>query len=241
MNTKQFSIESILKSAEGLYKDIRSRNLSKRRTFMLVSSLALISVLAVGGVYYSVRIYTRGQTCYTVAQVQSSSKCLYIYNNQVYEKGTRAAPHHDNPCGSDVTAIIPNNHLIDKVGRLDPNYQGNICANQPAATNTPAPQPTNTPQPQATNTPVPQATATTAPQATNQPTATPTTPASSGNESSPTPTTASSNVSTVTPIRTGTGTLSPTVTQLPRSGATETAFAVISGTLFLIGAAGLIF
>lgn len=66
-------------------------------------------------------------TCFSVAEVQTDTRCLYIYNNQVYEKGTRASPHHGNPCGSDVTAIIPSFHYMDMARYLDPTYQGNIC------------------------------------------------------------------------------------------------------------------
>jgi hypothetical protein len=67
-------------------------------------------------------------TCFTVAEVQADARCLYIFHDQVYEKGTRAAPHHANACGSDVTAIIPSFHYNDMVRYLDPNYQGDICS-----------------------------------------------------------------------------------------------------------------
>jgi LPXTG-motif cell wall-anchored protein len=230
---KSFNIGTLFKQFEKLYKDIKSQNLSKRQSVMMITGLVFILLFLSGGVYYTIRIFTRAQTCFTTAQVASDSRCLYIYNNQVFEKGTRAAPHHDNPCGTDVTALIPNTHLIDKIGHLDPNYQGNICANNPVPTAQPtSAPPTNTPQPQATAIPPTQTSSNTN---TTQPTATRT----------PSPTTVSSqstNTETLTdtPAIT-TNDLSPTISALPKTGATEDVIAAVSAGLLIIGALGLIF
>lgn len=237
MKKSSYSYAALFKQIEKVYKDIQSRNLSKRQTFMLVSGLIFILLFVSGGVYYTIRIFTRAETCFSVAQVQSDSRCLYIYNNQVFEKGTRAEPHRGNPCGSDVTAIIPNSHLIDKVGRLDPNYQGNICANQPAPTTAQptaqptSPPPTNAPQPTAVPpTQASQTGSTTAPTATRTPT--PINPASQSN---------SSTTITSTPVQQVTGALSPTISMLPKTGTTEDVITAISAALLLTGALGLIF
>lgn len=130
----------------------------RRHFFLIVGGLITLPILALA-TYYAVSLHSKAQSCYTVDQVKSDARCLYIYKTGVYEKGTRAAPHQGNPCGSDVTAIIPDSHLLDKVGHLDPNYQGEICSgnstpqptDMPALTATPvptsAPAPTDVPQP----------------------------------------------------------------------------------------------
>lgn len=97
-------------------------------------------------------------TCMTVQQVQADARCLYILQNQIYEKASRATPHHGHPCGTDVTSIIPAFHQNDPALYLLPNYVANVCA---APTPTPTLIPTIsaapiiTPIPLLTNTPVP--------------------------------------------------------------------------------------
>lgn len=139
----------------------------------------------------------------TIAQVTSDSRCLYIVANQVYQKGSRDAPHQGHPCGTDVTAILPASHVNDKAGRLLPNYIANVCA---AATPTPTPKPTATPTPKPTATMTP----------TPKPSATPTL----------TPTHAAA-IATPTPTKTGltltaTPTVKPTATAVPVQTATPT-------------------
>lgn len=239
---KPSPLASFWKTIEKTYKDIRTRNLSKRQLVMMSTGFVFILLFLSGGIYYTIRVFTRGETCFSTAQVASDSRCLYIYNNQVFEKGTKSAPHHDIPCGTDVSSIIPNSHLIDKVGHLDPNYQGNICSNQPVPT---AAQPTSAP----TNTPVPPTAIPTQPPANNggnqqtQATATPVRAATPTTASSSTQSTTSSVV-TSTPIQSSSstaGTLSPTISQLPVTGATETAIGAVSAGLIIIGALRLIF
>ncbi len=192
------------------------------KTIFIYLNACLLLMLIGAGTYYAVRIYTRGQTCYTVEQVQQDNRCLYIYQNMVFEKGTKSAPHQGNPCGSDVTSIIPNSHLLDKVGHLDPNYQGQICANNPAPTATPTP---TTPAPTATtaptNTPVPP-TATPTMGGTNVPTNSPTpTPVSSGNGATTAPTATRTPTPTVSGSTASSATATPTTSQL-EGNATET-------------------
>jgi hypothetical protein len=103
--------------------------------------VVLVFILLIA-IQYAVTLSIKAQSCFTLQQIQTDSRCLYIYQSSVYQKGSRTSPHHGHPCGSDVTSVIPNSHLIDKIGHLDPNYQGEIC---PAATATPTPSPTITP------------------------------------------------------------------------------------------------
>lgn len=230
------------------------------KTIIIYLNALLLLMLIGGGTYYAVRLYTRGQTCYSPSQVQQDSRCLYIYKDMVFEKGTKDAPHQGIPCGTDVTSQIPDSHILDKVGHLDPNYQGAVCANQPAATATPQPSPTsaptNTPIPAATNTPFPP-TPTTGSTGASNPTATPTTASSTTTVPSPTtraiggsnvaastatPTVTTTLASNFTPTpttfdETATDSASPTeITSLPVTGRLEwAALAVIPLGLVFLG------
>lgn len=97
-------------------------NRHRRRLLVGLGVLSLMLVLR-----HIHQFTIHAATCFSVAEVQADTRCLYIYNNQVYEKGTRANPHHGNACGSDVTAIIPSFHYMNMAKYLDPTYQGNIC------------------------------------------------------------------------------------------------------------------
>lgn len=192
----------------------------KFRTMFLYFNAALLIMVLGAGTYYVVSLYSKAQSCFTRDEVQQSSKCLYIYQNSVYEKGTRDAPHQGNPCGSDVTALIPNSHMLDKVGHLDPNYQGELCSNTPQPTATPVPTATDTPVPTATQAPTnTQAPSPTTGQSSN-PTATPTTPPIGGAPiSTATPTVRVS--STITPTTRVLSTATPTMR--PTSSSTDSA------------------
>lgn len=119
------------------------------------------------GIYYTVRQYIHANGCMTMAQLQTDNRCLYAFNNQVYQKGNRSNPHNGHPCGTDITSVIPASHLANKTFYFLPNYVANICS---AVANTPTPRLTATPthKPTATSSPHP-----TAPHATLTPIATP--------------------------------------------------------------------
>lgn len=149
---------------------------------------------------YVMHFYVLGASCMTIAQVSSDNRCLYIASGKVYEKATRAAPHQAHPCGTDVTAILPADHLNNPAAYLLPNYIANICA---AAT--PTPIPTSTPKPTATVTPKPTSTPTLTPTHAAAATATPLPPTTKP-------------VATFTP----TLTIKPTQTPIPVVHATPT-------------------
>lgn len=136
------------------------------------------------------------ESCMTQAMIDSDSRCLYVYANSVYEKGTRGNPHHNNPCGSNVTQVMLSFHIANMVQYLDPNYIAPLCTALPTSTpnptattiptqvpsNTPAPsntpKSTNTPQPTVppgnpTNTPIPTTIPTHRPTSTSTPMSTP--------------------------------------------------------------------
>lgn len=220
---------------------------------MTLAGLILLPLIAIS-VYYVVSLRSKAASCFTVDQVKNDARCLYIYKTSVYEKGTRAQPHQGTPCGTDVTSIIPDSHILDKVGHLDPNYQGDICtASEPVPTSTPqptaTPAPTSTPRPSATPVPtaVPSATSTSSSSTstiTTLPTATPTpVTVASTQTGQVAPTTAT----TTTPTGSvGVQTIpaaqkTPQVTELPVSGVgTSPQFYAGSALLLLAGAVGLL-
>lgn len=159
------------------------------------------------GLYYVAHYYSHGKTCFTTAQVQSDSRCLYIWSGQVYEKGTRSSPHNGHPCGTDVTSVIPASHMANQAKYLLPNNVGEICTAQvPTATPIPTKVPTPT-KAVPTNTPVPTATRTPA-APTNTPLPTPTKTVSS-------PTATTMPAATVRPTQTPAATTAPVSTTVP--------------------------
>ena len=216
----------------------------RKRFWLTLGGLFLVPLITIGA-YYTFSLRAKAQSCFTMTQIQSDSRCLYIYKTSVYEKGTRSSPHQGNPCGSDVTAFIPESHLLDKVGHLDPNYQGDLCAAAP-----PTATPTVTPAATATPSPIPP---TAAPV---QPTATPTTSAPVST-ATPTPRVAMGATNTptkaagittptvpFTPTPTGklVSTVTPTISILPVAGDVNhtSNFVPISAILFFVGALGLL-
>ena len=113
----------------------------KKVTLLLRLYELLFIFLVAGSVLYVVKIYLFSQTCLARQQVQSDARCLYIFNNQVFEKGTRSSPHKGHACGADITALIPSSHRNNPVIYFDPNYKGGVCADRPI------PSPTATPTP----------------------------------------------------------------------------------------------
>lgn len=119
--------------------------------------VAFTLVMANIGIFYSIGLMTKAQTCFTPAQVLSDSRCLYILNNKVYEKGTRSSPHHGHNCGMDVTTILPSFHNTSPyISLVDQAYRGDICAlTLPTPTQLPLPTSTVIPTRTPTSTPIP--------------------------------------------------------------------------------------
>lgn len=108
--------------------------------FFSISSLIYFS-------HRSIKLYTYAQNCMTKTQISTDTRCLYIYGQNVYEKGTRSRPHQGQTCGIDVTNFIPSFHTTSMASYMDPNLIGAVCPD------TLTPTPTKTPTPTATRTP----------------------------------------------------------------------------------------
>lgn len=146
--------------------------------------IVFVLLIANIGMVIAIRLYILAQLpCMTIQEVQSDSRCLYILNDKVYEKGNRNNPHQGNACGSDVTAIIATQpfHIAEPAKYLDPNIKGQICAANPSPSPTPPPAPDPTPSPTPVATASPQLSPT--PSAQINPT-----PSSNGQTQYPTPT-----------------------------------------------------
>ena len=135
-----------------------------------VIHLIVIFVLANSSIVLIFLSKAQNASCMTQSEIDSDSRCLYIYHNEVYEKGTRSRPHQRVPCGENVDTNIPNLHFSGgtfnrfKDAKVSAFCTGNNST--PAPTQAPTQQPTAT----ATATSTPQATKTATP--TQQPTAT---------------------------------------------------------------------
>lgn len=186
---------------------------------------------------YIMHFYVLGVSCMTVAQVSSDNRCLYIASGKVYEKATRAAPHQGHPCGTDVTAVLPADHLDNPASYLLPNYVANICA---VATPTPTPKPTATPTLKPTNTPTPtvKPSATSTPIPTAKPNATATSVPTTAVHTTSTPTPRQTAAFTATPTQSG-GAITPTTraTLTPTVQASLTPTPTIDPTIPLLNLA----
>ncbi len=227
-----------MKPFQVLIDSFKKNKITPRQSIILVVALTFIVLTGITGTYFTFQYFTKAQTCFSTQTVASDSRCLYILNGKVYEKGTKSSPHKATPCGTDVTSIIPSFHTDTPATYLDPNYRGDICAvQQPAATNTPVPAATNTPVPAATNTPAPtQSSSSSQPTATPVRTATSTPVVTAGSGVTATPTTITDSTATTTG-----DTMTPPVT-LPRTGSTPVWIVYwLPLALVIAGIAGTIF
>lgn len=107
-------------------------------------TLILILLLAMNAIDVSAAVACSA-TCLTTAQISAEttnyqngvagSKCLFIYNNQVYEppKGTISGGMHknDHACGADVTGIMKSSHLNNPSLYLLPYVCAPLCQGPP--------------------------------------------------------------------------------------------------------------
>jgi hypothetical protein len=109
--------------------------------------LWIILFIANIALLYAVHFFIIGATCMTSQQVQAdTSRCLYIYGNQVFNVGSQGNPHHGHPCGTDVTTAIPSSHVGNQASYLLPNYVADICSNGTPST-APSISPVTVPSP----------------------------------------------------------------------------------------------
>ena len=187
--------------------------------------IILVLFLANSSVAYMIYSKAQSASCMNQQQIDADPRCLYVYQNNVYQMGTRESPHQRNPCGITVDSIIPGFHFAGSIlARFSNAKVAPFCtAQDPTAA--PTQQPTTPPTQQPTQAPTqpattqgPTATAIATIQATQQPTPTggiggyipdPTTtsaptqapPNNTGqNEPTEEPTTANNITGTTTPI-----------------------------------------
>lgn len=129
---------------------------NKKHWIRLILTTFAAGLVLSGVLYLKTIHYIYGQTCFTPQTVSSDTRCLYILQGKVYEKGTRSKAHQGTACGTDVTSVIPSFHFGNLPKYIDPNFVGNICTLQasptptvgaPTATRVPTQStvPTNTP------------------------------------------------------------------------------------------------
>lgn len=148
----------------------------KRHIIFIIAAF----MFANSSIIYLLFSKAQNANCMYQSQIDSDSRCLYIYHNEVYEKGTKGRPHQGVDCGINVDSIIPSLHFSGSIaGRFSDAKIGTYCAGLPP-TQTPTAAPTEVPQ-QPTEAPavtqVPTATAT--PKKTSTPVTAPTTQSTS--------------------------------------------------------------
>lgn len=172
--------------------------------------LVIIFILANSTIALLIFSKAQSDPCMTQSEIDSDARCLYIYHNEVYEKGTRSRPHQGASCGQNVDSTIPNLHFSGGTfNRFKEAKVSSFCTgNSPTQTPTQAP----TALPTATATAIANPTQTPTQPSVNNPTAT-------NNTSQPTNTTEPVKTATPTPKPTENGnivsaTSTPNPTQL---------------------------
>lgn len=88
--------------------------------------------------------FSKASACMDQAAINADSRCLYVYNGNVYQKGSRNNPHQGVDCGSNVDNIIPNFHFS---GGTFTNFNSAkvtaFCAANATAAPTASPLPTS--------------------------------------------------------------------------------------------------
>lgn len=191
----------------------------KTAIFFFILQILLIVTISSFVVTSALRYLSLGQqACLTQEQINADSRCLYILNGKVYEKGTRSNPHRGHACGTDVSGAIGSvpSHLANVAFYLDPALKGIVCQVQPTPTATqiptqtptqnPTSTPTSVPPTQTANLPTPTPTSISPTQTVNFPTSTPTSniPSQTSPPNQPTKISSQTPTLTMAPIATPT-------------------------------------
>lgn len=130
--------------------------LPHRKVLRFFAAISMfVGLVLVLFVFERTDVTTSQEACLTIDQIQTDSRCLYILDNYVYERGSRNSPHKDHACGIDVGSIIPDKHRSNASKYLGSGEQVAPLCSGNVPTVTPMP-PTATPGP--TSTPIPQPT-----------------------------------------------------------------------------------
>ena len=186
----------------------------------------LIIIFFLANTSIALLIFSMAQSgpCMNQTQIDADPRCLYIYQNEVYEMGTRSKPHRGHQCGMNVDSIMPNLHFVGNIlSKFNNAKVAPFCNIQnPTSTPTQVPTatPTSTPVPTKTATSIPTATATATTIATTSATTTPTTVATTKTIPTSTPTSTPTQAAQATNTQTQLPTLTPTQTSITYSGNT---------------------
>ena len=69
--------------------------------------LHLIILFVLANASTALYFFSKAQnnSCMTQEQIDSDSRCLYVYHDKVYEMGSRSRPHKGHQCGMNVDSI----------------------------------------------------------------------------------------------------------------------------------------
>ncbi len=127
--------------------------------------LIIIAVFVVANSSILYLYFSNAASCMDQAMINADTRCLYVYNNNVYQKGSKSSPHQGVGCGRNVDSIIPSLHFSGSTfTKFNSAKIATFCAN--GETPIPSTSPTTRPTATATATTRPTATATTRPTAT---------------------------------------------------------------------------
>jgi|SRR5579885_2862706 len=91
--------------------------------------LLLANVIVLAAVQFS----THASNCLNQQQVNQDNRCLYIYNGQVYEEGTRSQPYLGVTCGSDLSKTLAKSQIANLAHILSSAPVANFCSSSTLA------------------------------------------------------------------------------------------------------------
>lgn len=129
----------------------RSKLLKAVRQYII--QIIVFVLVANSGIAFLIFSKAQNSNCMYQDQISSDSRCLYIYNNEVYLKGTKSNPHQGVDCGINVDSIIPDLHFSGNIaGDFNGAKIGSYCG-ATAPTQAPTEAPTAVPTQQPTDAP----------------------------------------------------------------------------------------
>lgn len=81
------------------------------KKFLKRHLLIIIAVFIVANSTILYLYFSNAASCMDQAQIDADARCLYVYNGNVYQKGSRSSPHKGVKCGRNVDSIIPSLHF----------------------------------------------------------------------------------------------------------------------------------
>jgi hypothetical protein len=168
----------------------------KLKKFLKKYIIHLIIIFVLANSTIALLVFSKAQStpCMTQSDINSDSRCLYIYHNDIYSKGTKRNPHQGADCGTNVDTSIPKLHFSGNTfSKFNEAKIATFCT---------GPQPTTPPTAPPTQAPTvaPTIASTVAP--TNAPTSPPTiTPTNTATTAPATTATSASQATTVATVK----------------------------------------